>query len=65
MRSNHTPNPGSDKAIKMGCTCPVMDNNHGKGFMYRGEKCFYFDSNCPLHCPKEEEGKRDESGKTN
>ena len=21
-------NPGSDDAIKAGCTCPVLDNNH-------------------------------------
>lgn len=24
------PNPGSDAAIKMGCTCPVLDNAHGR-----------------------------------
>ena len=32
MRCKHIPTPGSDEAIKMGCTCPVMDNAHGKGF---------------------------------
>lgn len=24
------PNPGSDAALKLGCKCPVMDNNHGR-----------------------------------
>lgn len=24
--------PGSPKAIKNGCTCPVVDNGHGKGY---------------------------------
>ena len=24
-------NPGSDEARKAGCTCPVMDNAHGRG----------------------------------
>ena len=61
MRSNHTPNPGSDKAIKMGCTCPVMDNNHGKGFMYGDKKCFYWNLDCPLHFPEEKEDKSDET----
>lgn len=23
------PNPGSDEALKLGCRCPVLDNNHG------------------------------------
>jgi hypothetical protein len=26
-----TPNPGSDEAVKLGCTCPVEDNKHGDG----------------------------------
>lgn len=33
MRRKHIPTPGSDEAIKIGCTCPVMDNAHGKGFI--------------------------------
>jgi hypothetical protein len=24
------PNPGSDEAIDQGCSCPVLDNSHGK-----------------------------------
>lgn len=27
------PAPGSAKAVKMGCTCPVLDNAHGRGYM--------------------------------
>lgn len=40
------PNPGSDEAIKQGCTCPVLDNNHGKGF---SKNMFYMSMDCPLH----------------
>lgn len=45
------PNPGSDKAIKMGCTCAVIDNEHGRG-MYiddKGHPVFSYDMGCPLH----------------
>lgn len=42
-------NPGSYKAIELGCTRPVMDNSHGNGFMYMDEKCFWINSDCPLH----------------
>ncbi len=39
------PNPGSDAALKLGCTCPVMDNHHG-----RGDSCsFWISADCPLH----------------
>ena len=42
------PNPGSKEAIAAGCTCPVLDNAHGKGYM--GVKgVFAFSSNCKLH----------------
>ena len=34
---NKTPNPGSDAAIEAGCTCPVLDNGHGKGVGGNGE----------------------------
>nr|DAG02338.1 MAG TPA: hypothetical protein [Myoviridae sp. ctRci5] len=44
------PNPGSDAAIKMGCTCPVLDNARGKGIMGDGEKHGYWiTSDCLLH----------------
>jgi hypothetical protein len=38
------PSPGSDAALDLGCTCPVMDNGHG-----RGKGPFWKDEDCPLH----------------
>ena len=47
---NKTPNPGSDAAIKQGCTCPVLDNCHGKGVGRNGEKHgWWITEGCPLH----------------
>jgi len=46
------PNPGSDEAIKMGCTCPVLDNCHGEGGEPFGG--FWIDANCPIHGKKQE-----------
>ena len=43
-----TPAPGSDEALALGCTCPVLDNGHGKGFM--GIEGYYvIAEGCPLH----------------
>lgn len=40
--------PGSPEAVKLGCTCPVMDNGHGKGYM--GVAGIYvYSGACPLH----------------
>lgn len=40
--------PGSKKAQKAGCTCPVIDNNRGKG--YGGNVGVYvMNWGCPLH----------------
>jgi hypothetical protein len=39
-------NPGGDKAIKKGCTCPPLDNGHGHG---RGDGTFWVDPHCKLH----------------
>lgn len=42
------PNPGSREAVKLGCTCPIMDNGHGYGA--EGKKgYFWYDGGCPLH----------------
>lgn len=40
---------GSQGAIIYGgCTCPVIDNNHGRG--YRDQKGVYiYKKSCPLH----------------
>jgi len=48
------PNPGSREAIEQGCTCPVLDNYHGKGWMggvecEDGRTVFAINLNCKLH----------------
>ena len=40
--------PGSTQAIKAGCTCPVLDNCHGKGYMGQ-EGVFIYSFDCPYH----------------
>jgi hypothetical protein len=52
------PNPGSEEAIKAGCACPVIDNNHGKGIPIPQsdgtlQAAFWIDETCPVHSPKE------------
>lgn len=47
---SNTPNPGSDEAVKQGCTCPVLDNRRGLGVY--GDN-FYINADCPLHGDKE------------
>jgi len=44
------PNPGSDEAIKKGCTCPVLDNSHGKGYLLQKD-IFWITDGCPIHAP--------------
>ena len=53
-------NPGSDEAIAAGCTCPVMDNGHGRGLLggvtdEQGLVMFVITLDCPLHGRKAEE----------
>lgn len=51
-QKNVVPNPGSDAAIKIGCTCPVYDNAHGAGSGYKGKKgepLFWNNGDCPVH----------------
>ena len=51
---NTTPNPGSDAAIEAGCTCPVLDNGHGRGVGGNGEKYgWWITEGCPLHGKEE------------
>lgn len=42
------PNPGSEKAVKMGCKCPVFDNRHGKGY-FGQPNIFVYNCECKLH----------------
>lgn len=46
------PNPGSDRAREMGCTCPVMDNGHGSPEICRIRGFIVVDG-CPVHPPSE------------
>jgi hypothetical protein len=40
--------PGSEFALQQGCTCPVLDNEYGRGYMgVEGHYCFNID--CPIH----------------
>ena len=54
--STSVPSPGSKEAQKKGCTCPVMDNHHGKGFPYPGvdTPAFWINGNCPLHANRKD-----------
>jgi len=47
--NNFTANPGSKAAKQMNCTCPVHDNNNGKGFLMQGKIVFYMNEKCPIH----------------
>lgn len=44
------PNPGSKEAREQGCLCPVIDNEHGRGYLGNGERFgFVINEDCPLH----------------
>lgn len=46
------PRPGSDEAMTQGCTCPVMDNQCGRGYRYveaTKVRLYVVNANCPLH----------------
>lgn len=45
------PNPGSKAAIKQGCTCAVLDNNHG-GFPPYPPDGWWITAGCPVHAPQ-------------
>jgi len=51
------PNPGSFEAQQMGCSCPSLENQGGKGYKTSdsGVQHFWFDGNCPVHCPQSPE----------
>lgn len=51
---NRKLNPGSIKAREYGCTCPVLDNSHGKGYLggvldKDGNTVFVCNMECPVH----------------
>lgn len=47
-----TPNPGGEAAIARGCTCPVMDNGSGRGYMGIAG-LFVYSAACPVHGKRE------------
>lgn len=48
--TNAEKRPGSVAARIAGCTCPVLDNAHGKGYLGDGERFGWITTaNCPLH----------------
>ncbi|MDQ4679416.1 hypothetical protein ACNT8L_05775 [Brucella intermedia] len=49
-----TPKPGSKEATELGCTCPVIDNGYGKGYMggvkdKDGNVMFVINASCSIH----------------
>ena len=56
-----TPTPGSDEAVKQGCTCPVLDNSHGYGYMGR-KGIFVYMGGCPVHDIVDDKSEEDEHG---
>lgn len=56
--------PGSHDAVEAGCTCPVLDNHHGHGFVMGGERAYWIAENCPLHGAKKESKKAEDVRKT-
>ncbi len=49
--TNAIPLPGSDKAVRLGCRCPVLDNAHGRGYLGQ-PGVFVYAEGCPLHLSK-------------
>lgn len=48
-------NPGSPEAYAAGCRCPILDNNHGKGFGPADDPRFWINGDCPVHKKEEAE----------
>ncbi len=42
-------NPGTKEALENNCTCPVLDNHHGKGIPTKDGRVFIYNENCPYH----------------
>jgi hypothetical protein len=48
--SSQQPNPGSETAVAMGCTCPVIDNHYGRGVPnHLNGPLYWIAEGCPLH----------------
>ncbi len=42
------PNPGTEEALALGCKCPVLDNNHGRGCPGLPGH-FFYNEDCEVH----------------
>jgi len=40
--------PGSEEARRAGCICPVIDNEHGRGYLGI-EGVYVYNLSCPIH----------------
>lgn len=50
MSTETIPNPGSIEAVSKGCSCPVMDNAHGRGVNPgEADTLFWVNGSCPIH----------------
>ena len=50
MEVDATPLPGSQAAIDLGCTCPILDNHYGRGAgIVDGLVVFVYTQGCKLH----------------
>ena len=49
LREKIIPNPGSEQAVEKGCTCPRMDNAHGRGYYCDDGSMFVYNMDCLLH----------------
>lgn len=41
--------PGSQEAVEAGCSCPQIDNHHGKGYREEEEGVYALDPQCSIH----------------
>lgn len=48
MTPDRTPNPGSRAALKAGCRCAVLDNNHGEHAPWPPDG-WWINTECPVH----------------
>jgi len=51
--------PGSRKAVESGCTCPILDNGHGRG-VFGNPGAYWMTEGCPVHTETVEESKLDQ-----
>lgn len=56
MTTNDAPPPGSEQAYAVGCTCPILDNAHGRGvYLLDGQPQYWIAEDCPLHGREQQE----------